>query len=111
MSEYSESGSGSESESESDSSIYNEIEELIATTVQQQLAYEESITALERIQNSIDTKNIMYATYCNNIVDFNDIIDKFHSESLETIDNSGNVTFGQLLLEFLKGQASLNKID
>jgi hypothetical protein len=111
MSEYSESGSESESESESDSSIYNEIEELIATTVQQQVAYEESITALERIQNSIDTKNNIFIKYGDEIVDFNDIIDKFHSESLETIDNSGNVTFGQSLLEFLKGQAPLNKID
>jgi hypothetical protein len=103
--------SGSESGFESDCSIYNEIEELIATTVQQQLAYEESIAALERVQSLIDTKNIIYSTYDNKIVDFNDVIDQFHSDSLKSIDTSGNIIFGQLLMEFLKGQASLNKID
>ena len=99
----SESGLESESGFESDCSIYNEIEELIATTVQQQLAYEESIKVLEAIKELIDTN--INVTYNNKIVDFDDVIDQFHSESLKSIDESGNIIFGQLLMEFL------NKID
>ena len=88
----------SESDNEN-TEIYEEIGQLIDQCHQLHDSIDNSFNALNRIKNLLSAT--IYISYNGSKMDFNELLELCHTESLENIKKTGKTNFGEKLLEAL----------
>jgi hypothetical protein len=83
-----------------DISVCNEIGQLIENCQQLHDHIHTSFETLKNIHSLVENNNII-VSYDEWTGDFNELLEKIHTESLENIKNNGQINFGELLLERL----------